>query len=1090
MVLVACFGATRASAASSAAWKVTMTPVPTNFAPGSTSEYLVSATNVGGKASAGPIVLKATLDAELTLVGITAANADPGSLSDPTCTKATLTCETSEVIHSGNLITMTIKASLPVGAPEDTLVSKASIVEGGGDEVSGTAPTPVGPDPVPFDFLQGTGGFSAPTTSEDGQATSLAGAHPYQVTLDAGFPTEKLGNDLTGSGHLRNLTIDLPRGFVGNPTATAELCTEAELTSEASPGCPDASQVGVSVVTTGLAPGAVVILSHGVYNMVPPPGAAAELGFEVGGAGVFIHAIVGVRTEGEYNAYAATDDILALGTNPVYNVQVQTWGEPSSEAHDSIRGACESKAGTCPVDPQNTVFLAMPGDCTGQPLRFEGHANSWEEPSQVKPAEYQSAGLTENPVSIEGCNELEFNPTIRAQTTTNVSDSPSGLDFDLHQPQQTDGEDPKTGLEARYTANSKDVTINFPAGLAVNASSAGGLDACSISQIGLMTAVGATPIHFSDDPAQCPDAAKLGEVEVISPLLGQFNESHKAVRDPEGHAIPEPLHGSIYLAKPFANPFGSLIAVYITIEDERTGIVAKIAGEVEANPQTGQLSTTVRENPELPLEDVKVQLFKGPRAGLQTPPICATHTTTSDLVPWTSPEGPNSQPTDSFQTTAAPGGGPCPAAIGQAANAPSFSAGTISPAAGAYSPLLFKLSREDGSQRLAGLEATMPPGIAAKFVGVARCTDGEIAAAQARSQPNQGAVELASPSCPAASEVGTVDVAAGAGPTPFHVQGRAYLAGPYKGAPLSLAIITPAIAGPFDLGVVTVRTAVYIDPTTAQARAVSDPLPQILQGIPVDVRSVQVKADRPNFILNPTSCNPMSFAGTATSASGLPAPLSARFQVGNCSALPFKPKLFTRLFGPIHRGGHPRFRAVLTAKPGEAGIASMVVALPHSEFIDQSHFRTICTRVQFAASQCPPGSIYGHVQAFSPLLDFPLEGPVYLRSSSHELPDVVAALRGPASMPIAIDAVARVDSVNGGVRFSLPTIPDAPISKAIVTAQGGKTGLFQNSTNICKGAHRVGVKMEGQNGKAHDFNPLLQAKCPKNKRPKRSGQHR
>jgi hypothetical protein len=211
---------------------------------------------------------------------------------------------------------------------------------------------------------------------------------------------------------------------------------------------------------------------------------------------------------------------------------------------------------------------------------------------------------------------------------------------------------------------------------------------------------------------------------------------------------------------------------------------------------------------------------------------------------------------------------------------------------------------------------------------------------------------------------------------------------------------------------------------------------------------------------------------------GQTAPLFERFQVGGCKSLPFKPKMSVRLFGPVHRGAHPRLRAVLTAKPREANTARVSFTFPRSEFIDQAHFRTICTRVQFAAAQCPAGSVYGHVKVLSPLVDYPLEGPAYLRSSSHKLPDLVVALHGPSAQPIEIDAAGRIDSVNGGLRVRFGEVPDAPISKLIFSAQGAKKGLFQNSTNICKGIHHATLKLDGQNGKAHDTQPQLKAQCP------------
>ena len=702
---------------------------------------------------------------------------------------------------------------------------------------------------------------------------------------------------------------------------------------------------------------------------------------------------------------------------------------------------------------------------------------------------YESADLAGNPVSLKGCGELEFEPAIEARPSTNLSDSPSGLDFKLHQPQEAPHEEPLAG---QATATLKDAAIRLPAGLAVNPAQAAGLGACSEEQIGFEEETEAGRLDFSRQPQSCPDAAKIGTLEATSPALVARNPQNEVEKDVEGNPVLEPLHGSVYIAKPFANPFGSLVAVYLVVEDEKTGILAKLAGEAELDPQTGQITTYVEESPELPIEDFEVHLFGGERGTFVTPPTCGKYTTESDLTPWSSPEGEDAFPESSFQTTAAPGGGACPTTEAQLPNNPKLSAGPESPAAGAYSPLLFKVSREDGSQRLARIEATLPSGLSAKLAGVAQCSEADIAKAHSREEPKKGALEQSAPSCPAASEIGVVNAGAGAGPTPYYTQGHAYLAGPYKGAPLSIVAIAPALAGPFDLGTVVVRSALYLDPETAQVRIVSDPLPSVLDGVPLDVRSVAVRAARPNFTLNPTSCAVKSFAGSAFSTLGQGAPISERFQVGGCKSLPYKPRLTTNLYGPVHRGGHPRLRTVFTARPGDANTARISFALPRSEFIDQAHFRTICTRVQFAANQCPAGSVYGYVKATSPLVDYTVEGPIYLRSSSHKLPDVVAALRGPPSQPIEVDLDGRVDSVNGGIRTTFETVPDLPVTKAIVSLQGGKKGLFQNSTNICKGTHRATLELDAQTGKVSDSQPLLKAQCAKGKgakKPKGGGRH-
>jgi hypothetical protein len=1076
-----CALAVLAPASASAAapgWTLAITPLPANFAPGHESEYAVVATNIGEKPTTGAEIEVSTTVPEGLTVSPTTFNAhitDPNVSVQPKCEVSvdghTLTCKSTAVIHPGFLIRIKVGVTVPPGAPVEVLEGKATVSGGGaGQDVSASAPTAVQPEPVPFDFLPG---FNAPATDENANPQTLGGAHPYQQTISFSFPTKNPGDELTNDGHPRDIYVELPRGMAGSPAATEVLCTEAELIGT---GCPNESQVGLATVTTlGGDVGISDVAVSPLYNMVSPPGQAAEIGTNVAHVGVFVHVMASVRTEGDYGIEAATHDVIAFGTQPIFGIQAQIWGSPTAKAHDAIRGECATFGGEeCKVTDRKDAFLTMPSSCPGTPSLFEVLADTWEEPASggfgLYRTSYESADLAGSKVALQGCGELDFKPTIEARPTTTTTDSPSGLDVTLKQPQDT-------AFEKRSTAALKDATIRFPAGLAVNASQAAGLDACSEAQIGFAGAKEGA-LHFSDRPQSCPAAAKLGTVEVTSPLLVARDSAHK-VEEKEGKPVLEPVHGSIYIAKPFQNPFGSFIAVYLAIEDQKTGIVAKLAGRGELDPHTGQITTYFKENPELPIEEIKVHVFGGPRGAFVTPPTCNTYTTETGLTPWSAPEGKDALPAGAFQTTQAPTGGACPTAEAQMPNAPKLSAGTESPAAGKYSPLLFKVSREDGTQRMGRLEATLPKGLTARLAGVGVCSESAIAKAHSREEPEKGAAELADPSCPADSQVGVVNASAGAGPTPYYTQGHAYLAGPYKGAPLSLVAIAPAIAGPFDLGTVVVRSAVYLDPETGQGRVVSDPLPTILEGVPLDVRSVAVRADRPGFSLNPTSCAQKAFTGNTTSTLGLVAPLSERFQVGGCKSLPYKPTLTTHLYGPIHRGGHPRLRTVFAAKPGEANTARISFALPRSEFIDQSHFRTICTRVQFAADQCPAGSIYGSVKATSPLVDYTVEGPIYLRSSSHKLPDVVAVLKGPPSQPIEVDLDGRVDSVNGGIRTTFETVPDLPVTKAIVSLQGGKKGLFQNSTNICKGSHRATLKLDGQNGKVSDTQPLLKAQCGK-----------
>jgi hypothetical protein len=606
------------------------------------------------------------------------------------------------------------------------------------------------------------------------------------------------------------------------------------------------------------------------------------------------------------------------------------------------------------------------------------------------------------------------------------------------------------------TAHLKDTVVTLPQGLAINPSAADGRVGCPL------TGPEGINLPGSGEPAQseaakCPAASKVGTVKVTSPL------------------VDHPIAGNVYLARQGENPFGSLIALYVAVNDPQTGVVVKLAGKVEPDPLTGQLRTVFENNPQLPFEDFDFEFSGGPRAPLTTPPTCGTYITTAELTPWTFPEGPKVFLTDSFATTASPAGG-CVGSEAQMPHAPSFEAGTVTPLGGAYSPFVLKLSRENGSQRLGAVSATLPPGLTGKLAGIERCSEAQLAVAASRDNPGDGALERQSPSCPAGSQVGTVTVGAGSG-APFYAQGKAYLSGPYKGAPLSLAIITPAVAGPFDLGAVLVRAAAHVNPKNAQITVKSDPLPRILEGIPLDVRSVVVEMSRERFILNPTNCDPMSLGVDALSSLGQSASLSNRFQVGGCRGLDFEPRFNLRLKGGTKRGDNPKLIATVQAKEGEANIARASVKLPRSAFLDQAHIRTVCTRVQFAAEACPPGSIYGKATAITPLLDEPLRGNVYLRSSNNKLPDLVVDLRGPASLPIRVELAGRTDSVKGALRNTFDLVPDAPVSKFRLELLGGKRGLVINSTDICSRAFRATVKLRAHSGAAHEARPVVQSDC-------------
>lgn len=1052
-----------AAQAAAPAWRISAISLPTHLRPGASvsedpneafPQYSILVTNVGNAPTGLPITVTDTLPAGLTPEnpsGESTTTVFPSSIDCETAGQ-TVTCTTAGSLGPGRWLRIEIPVDVDP-LPEGTTLTNEATVSGGGVATPATATTTttIETAPAAFDFLDGANGMSTLLGPADGVPVGKAGSRPDQLTADLGFAIVRPGSLLTGAdGGLRDLTVDLPRGLVVNPQATAERCTEAQLESKS---CPDESQVGtVSALTFTTT---VQQTQTELYNMIAPAGTPGEFGFNAVGAGIFVHVIGGVRSDEDYGLSGSSHDILALGTNPVLGAMAQFWGDPTGASHDSLRGTCRITVGSCPVEHRTTPLVTMPSACSG-PLAARAKADSWGSPTATREAQSSLVDPTGGPVGVSGCSALEFKPTLTLRPEVRTAETPTGFHVNLHVPQNE-------RRDETATANLMETTVTLPAGLALNPAAAGGLDACSEAQVGLLGTGFAPPhrIRFSAAPANCPEASKVGTVEVGTPLLDH------------------PLPGAVYVARPHENPFGTLLGVYIVVDDPQSGVVAKLPGRVEADPVTGQLTTTFQENPELPFEDFDVDFFGGPRAALRTPATCGSFATESSLAPWSGT--PAVHRSDPFQIDQGPNGAPC--ALDEAAmpNAPGFEAGTLTPIAGSYSPFVMRLQRPDGAQQLDRLSLTLPRGLTGKLAGIPPCPDAALAAAASR----PGVAEQSAPSCPAASEVGQVTVGAGAGPQPYYAQGRVYVAGPYRGAPLSLAVVTPAVAGPFDLGTVVVRAAAFVDPTTAQVTATSDPLPHILEGIPLEIRDIRLDMSRPEFTLNPTSCSPKAIVGAATSLLSQVAPLSERFQAGGCRGLDFAPRLNLRLFGKTRRGAHPRLRALVRMKPGEANIASAAVALPHSEFLDQAHIRTVCTRVQFAADACPSGSIYGHATAITPLLDEPLTGPVYLRSSSHELPDVVVALKGPASRPIEVNLAGRVDSIHGGLRNTFEAVPDAPVSKFILNLQGGKRGLIINSRNLCTSRNRATVKLDAQNGKVHDFRPALKTDCGKAAKRKR-----
>jgi hypothetical protein len=946
-----------------------------------------------------------------------------------------------------------------------------------------------------FGFLPGAAGFDATALNADGTSDTQAGSHPFEASTGFSLNTTRISVHPAGEApyeeeipdqDLKDASVSLPPGLIGNATAVPPcpiglFTTPAPVSGINSGSCPASSAVGIAAVHLSLSRTNFV----SVYNLVPPPGVPAEFGFNV--SGVPITLAPKVRTGGDYGL-----DVESFDANQnlrLYGVTVTLWGVPADPRHNTERGIClnvfNPAAGTesCPYVPrpgETTLkpFLTLPTSCLG-PVTTSITADSWQEPGPLDPdgdplindprwktASVLSHDTAGNPVGNDGCNQVPFEPTISAKPTTDLADSPSGLEFDLHFPQKKAEENP----DGLAQADLKDATVTLPQGLTVNPSSANGLAACSESQVGFLGPNGDGGYRFTPKAAECPDASKLGTVEIDTSIL----ES--------------PLPGAVYLAQQSANPFGSLLALYLTVDDPKTGIVVKLPGRVSPDPGTGQLTATFAENPQLPFEDLKVSFFGGALGALRTPATCGSYTTTTDLTPWTTPEGVDAHPADSFAVTGAPSGGTCATSGAALPNKPGFLGSTAIPRAGAYSPFGLELTRSDDSQELQAIDTTLPAGLTGKLAGIPYCPESGLAAAAARNRPGDGALELSSPSCPAASQVGTVTVGAGAGPTPFYAQGKAYLAGPYKGAPLSLAVITPAIAGPFDLGDVLVRTALYVEPETARIHAVSDPFPSILQGIPLDIRSIALNMDRPSFTLNPTSCEKMSVLGTSTSVLGQTVGLTSPFQVGECSKLAFRPSLKISLTGQTKRAGHPALKAVLTYPKGGAyaNVARAQVSLPGSEFLDQGNLNKVCTQPELKSQSCPAKSIYGKVKAWTPLLEKPLEGNVYLAVGfGYKLPALVAELDG----QIRVLLKGKVDTDKAkGIRNTFEAVPDAPVERFVLEMKGGKKyGLLENSENICSKTQKAEAAFTAQNGAVDSYGVTIANSCGKKSKGKGKG---
>jgi hypothetical protein len=892
--------------------------------------------------------------------------------------------------------------------------------------------------------------------NEDGSADTQAGSHPFQVMGALAFNgslenNKKFGMLPATPALAKDVRVNLPPGLIGNPTSLPQ-CSDLAFETLKNDGiddCPANTAIGVAITTVNeplLKANFTVPVP--VFNLVPEVGEPARFGLEAFGIPAIID--TSVRTGGDYGVTLSVHNITEAGT--ILSSKVALWGVPGDPRHDQSRGwncldyFASVAGGSCtPLAEQHPLpFLVLPTSCTGR-LQTSVEADSWAEPGrfvEAKPAFEES---------LDGCNHLSFDPEIKVAPDVSAGSTPTGLTVDLHVPQ--DESLVATGLaesEVRST------TVTLPEGLAVNPASADGLAACTdISEPGHPE--GEIALN-SAEPVTCPNASKIGTVTIKTPLL------------------PDPLEGAVYLAEQNENPFKSLVAMYIVAEDRKAGVLVKLANEVTISA-TGQLVAKV-EQPQQPYEDAVFHFFGGDRAPLATPASCGGYTTTASFTPWSGT--PPVENSSEFRITSGPNGVPCPSPL---PFAPSLTAGSTNTQAGALSPFTMTMSREDGNQDLRSVTLRMPPGLSALISSVKLCGE---------EQANAG-------TCGPESEIGETVVSVGLGGDPFSVKGgRVYLTGPYQGAPFGLSIVNPAKAGPFDLGKVVVRAKIEVDPNTADVTVVTDAegpyaIPHILDGIPLQIKHVNVTINRPGFTFNPTDCNPLALTGTLTSTQGASSTLNVPFQITNCGALAFKPKLTVSTSGHTSRQNGASLNVKLafpnTPLGSEANIAKAKFQLPKRLPSRLKTLQKACTEQVFAANPagCPAQSRVGQATAHTPVLPVPLSGPAYFVShGGAKFPELVFVLQGDN---VTIDVHGETFISKQGITTStFSTVPDVPVSSFEVTLPEGPYSALAANGNLCKGKLTLPTEFVAQDGAViHQNTKIGVTGCPRKVKHKAKG---
>jgi hypothetical protein len=853
--------------------------------------------------------------------------------------------------------------------------------------------------------------YSAPPEGSDpgavGPPDLQAGAHPYDVRFSFAF--NRIMNsegELVPDEAAKDLEVDLPPGLIGNPLAIPQ-CPQEEFEGGElfSQGCPQGTQIGTMGLVTTLG-----ALTLPVLNLKTPPDAVAQFGVFALFTPMVMNA--SVRSNEDYGLKLTLHNLPQF--LPVEGGFIDLWGVPADGRHDTLRGKCLSfegeSTGECPAGVPRRPFLTLPVRCGETPVA-KLRINSWEKPETFVSDEaspLDSEGLA---LSLDGCDALDFSPQIGIRTESKVADAPSAVGIDLRLPQS---ENP----DGLGEAEPRNVTLDLPPGLSLNPAAGDGLGSCSLQQIALKSL--AKP--------NCPDSARIGSLTLTSPVVA------------------EPFQGSIYLATPQGNPFGTMFAVYLVAEGD--GVLIKIPGRIDADPNDGRLSVHLEDLPQLPFSDFSLQFDGGPRAPLALPAQCGTFTTRALLRPYSSPAGtePLALPS-SFSVDDNCGNN----------FSPEILSGATNPSAGHSTDLILRLARREGESEISRFSVNLPQGLLPLLGNVRRCPE---------PQAQQG-------DCLPASRIGSMDIAAGAGSHPFHFSSGVFLTGPYKGAPFGLAIVVPAVTGPFDLGRVVVRASVLVDPRTARLTISADPFPQVLGGIPLRLQGLELTTtERPGFFTTPTSCRKQEVTGTAVDEAGDSASLSTPFFVADCGDLRFSSRVSASTEGHGSRRGGVALRlAIHNGRGRQANLRSVAIGFPPQLSPRLSAIQGACPAATFAAGAelCPPTSVIGTASIQSPVFDTPFEGSAYLVSRGKEaLPRIVLILNAEGTTLELVGSLSL--SKKGTLSAAFDDLPDAPISSFVLTLpKGPHSALGANflrgaGAPLCGRGIRVTLSLSGYNG--------------------------